>query len=338
MNPSSKFASKPCHVLVTGGAGFIGSHTVDLLLTRGCRVSVIDNLSTGHRANLGECEGHPNFQFIEADITQDLTLVCERAVQRFGPIERIAHFAAQTSVALSVKDPITDIQTNLLATVRLLEYARREGVAKVVFSSSSAVYDGDASLPVNETSATRPASPYGVDKIASELFLDYYARSHGIAFTALRFMNVYGPRQDPTNSYSGAISIFLDRAIANQPIAIYGDGEQTRDFVFISDVTQAISETVLSDAGNAAVINIGTGRQVSINQLVRTILELTGSLSAVRYEPARIGDLRHSVTSIARAQEMLNFTPQVALREGLNRTLIWVRSQALARTPRGSAA
>ncbi len=334
----SKFVAKPGHVLVTGGAGFIGSHTVDHLLAHGCRVTVLDNLSTGYRANLAGCEGRAEFQFIEADITQDLAPVCERAIKRFGAIDRIAHFAAQTAVPLSVEDPVTDIQVNLGGTARLLEYARRNNVQKVVFASSSAIYDDDAPVPVDETSTARPASPYGIDKLAGEFFLDYYARYHGVAFTALRFMNVYGPRQDPSSYYSGVISIFLDRAVAGQPITIFDDGEQTRDFVYVTDVADAVVTAALSDAGNGAAVNIGTGLEVSINQITRTIIELTGSSSQVRHEHPRPGDIRRSVTTMTRAQDLLAFVPQVELREGLAQTLAWVRDQALANTRRGSAA
>lgn len=331
-------ASRPSHVLVTGGAGFIGSHTVDLLLARGCRVSVIDNLSTGYRDNLAQCAGHPGFLFVEADITRDIEPACARAVERFGPVERMVHFAAQTAVPLSVDDPVADIHVNLGGTVRLLEYARRHGVVKVAFASSSAVYDDDAPVPVSEASAARPASPYGLNKLAAEFFLDYYARYHDVAFTALRFMNVYGPRQDPTSYYSGVISIFLDRAVAGQTITIFDDGEQTRDFVYVTDVAGAVAAAALTDAGNGAVVNIGTGVEVSVNRLTRTILDLTGSASPVRHEPPRPGDIRRSVTTMDTARRLLDFAPRVDLREGLAATLAWVRAQALRNTRRGSAA
>ncbi|MGE4064364.1 MAG: SDR family NAD(P)-dependent oxidoreductase [Rhodospirillaceae bacterium] len=336
--PRSNFRPAPAHVLVTGGAGFIGSHTVDLLLAHGCRVTVLDNLSTGYAANLAQCEGRPDYDFVEADITQDFAPALERAARRFGPIERIAHFAAQTAVPLSVDDPITDISVNVAGTVRVLEYARRHKVRKIAFASSSAIYDDDATVPVSEASTARPASPYGIDKLAVEFYLDYYARYHGLAFTALRFMNVYGPRQDPSSYYSGVISIFMDRAFANQPITIFDDGEQTRDFVYVSDVADAVVTAALTDAGNGAIINIGTGIEVSVNEITRTILELTGSRSPVRHEAPRPGDIRRSVTTMNRAKELLGFDPKVDLREGLSRTLAWVRQQALVAARRGSAA
>lgn len=323
------------HVLVTGGAGFIGSHTVDLLMGRGHRVSVLDDLSTGRLTNLAQWESHPNFAFVHGDVTSDPTAAFDRVLRRHGRVDRIAHFAAQTAVPISMDDPVADIQVNLCGTARILEYARKHQVAKVFFASSSAVYDNDAPVPVSEDSSARPASPYGVDKLAAELYLDYYARLHGLTFTALRFMNVYGPRQDPRSWYSGVISIFLDRAASGQPITIFADGEQTRDFVYVTDVADAVVHALTTDAGNNAIVNIGTGIEVTINALARTILELTRSASAVRYEPARPGDIRRSVTTMDKAVALLRFHPRVELREGLERTLAWVRqheSRSVARS------
>src|SRR5262249_55884903 len=317
------------HVLVTGGAGFIGSHTVDLLMERGHRVSVLDDLSTGRRTNLAHWENHPNFAFVHGDVTSDLTAAFERLVLRHG---RIAHFAAQTAVPISMDDPLGDIRVNLGGTVRILEYARTHEVAKVLFASSSAVYDDGAPLPVSEDSSARPASPYGVDKLAAELYLDYYARLHGLTFTALRFMNVYGPRQDPGSWYSGVISIFLDRAVSGQPITIFDDGEQTRDFVYVTDVAHAVVDALITDAANDAIVNVGTGIEVTINALARTILELTASASPLRYEPARPGDIRRSVTTMAKAVALLRFRARRELRDGLARTLACLRQR-----DRGSA-
>ena len=321
------------HVLVTGGAGFIGSHTVDLLMERGHRVSVLDDLSTGRRANLARWENHPNFAFVHGDVTSDLTAAFDRMVLRHGRIDRVAHFAAQTAVPISMDDPLEDIRVNLGGTVRILEYARTHGVAKVVFASSSAVYDDGAPVPVSEDSSARPASPYGVDKLAAELYLDYYARLHGLTFTALRFMNVYGPRQDPGSWYSGVISIFLDRAVSGLPITIFDDGEQTRDFVYVTDVADAVVDALITEAGNNAIVNVGTGVEVTINALARTILELTGSASPVRYEPARPGDIRRSVTTLDRAVALLRFQPRVVLRDGLERTLAWLRQRDSGSAP-----
>lgn len=327
------------HILVTGGAGFIGSHTVDALMHMGHRVTVLDNLSTGDLDNLGRWKAEARFQFIHADITSDLSEIFSRAVSGFGPIHRIAHFAAQTAVPLSIDDPIADIAANVAGTVRILEYARRNKVAKVCFASSSAIYDDDAPVPVSETSSARPSSPYGINKLAGEFYLDYYARLHGLTYTALRFMNVYGPRQDPKSWYSGVISIFLDRAIAGEPIVIFDDGEQTRDFVYVTDVAEAATRALLTDAGDNAVINIGTGVEETINTLARMVLALTGSASVVRHEPARPGDIRRSVTTMDKAEALLAFHPRVSLRSGLEATLSWLRQdQSRAQLRPGSAA
>jgi UDP-glucose 4-epimerase len=315
----------PSHVLVTGGAGFIGSHTVDLLLEKGHRVSVLDDLSTGRRANLAHWEDHPDFAFVHGDVTGDLTAAFDGMLRRHGRIDRIAHFAAQTAVPVSMDDPVGDIRVNLGGTARILEYARKHQIAKVFFASSSAVYDDDAPVPVSEDSPARPASPYGVDKLAAELYLDYYARLHGLTFTALRFMNVYGPRQDPGSWYSGVVSIFLNRAVSGRSITIFDDGEQTRDFVYVTDVAEAVVTALMTDAGDDAIVNIGTGVEITINALARTILELTGSASSIRYEPARPGDIRRSVTTMDRAAALLRFQPRIELREGLERTLAWTR-------------
>jgi UDP-glucose 4-epimerase len=328
------------HVLVTGGAGFIGSHTVDLLMRQGPRVSVLDNLSTGYRANIAQWENHPRFLFLDGDVTRDIDPVLAQAVAAHGPITHIAHFAAQTAVPVSMDDPVGDIEVNLCGTARVLEYARRNAVTKVFFASSSAVYDDDAPVPVSEDSRARPSSPYGIDKLAAEAFLDYYARLHALRFTALRFMNVYGPRQDPKSWYSGVISIFLDRAAADEDITIFDDGDQTRDFVYVTDVAQAVATSLTCEAADGAVINIGTGLEVTINRLAREIIALSGSRSAIRYEPPRPGDIRRSVTAMDKAQALLDFRPRVGFQDGLRETLAWVQEQRTAAEAarRGTAA
>ena len=326
------------HVLVTGGAGFIGSHTVDMLMAKDCRVTVLDNLSTGKLGNLAQWTNHARFNFVKADVAADLTEALDQIVARLGKVDRIAHFAAQTAVPVSMNDPVTDIRVNLEGTARILEYARHNGVAKVFFASSSAVYDDAAPLPVSESSRARPSSPYGIDKLAAEFFLDYYARLHGLTYTALRFMNVYGPRQDPKSWYSGVISIFLDRAVTGQPITIYDDGEQTRDFVYVTDVAGVVVDAVLTDAGKNATINIGTGVEVTINALARTIVDLAGTAAPLQYAPARPGDIRRSVTTMEKSAALLNYRPKVALRQGLDATLTWIRRQSAPMPARAGTA
>ncbi len=318
-------------VLVTGGAGFIGSHTVDLLMSRGHDVLVVDDLSTGFKANIARWANDPKFTFFKADITADITGTLDQYAAIKGPVERMIHFAAQTAVPLSMDDPVGDIRVNVMGTVALLEYARRNGIEKVAFASSSAVYDDDAPVPVNEESRARPSSPYGIDKLVIEFYLDYYARLYGLKYTALRFMNVYGPRQDPKSYYSGVISIFLDRAVRNEPITIFDDGEQTRDFVYATDVADAVVKSCLEDGALGEIINIGTGVEVTINQTARTILDLAKSRSTITHAPARAGDIRRSVTTMDKAARLLAFQPKVGLREGLEQTLAWVRTQMIVR-------
>ncbi len=315
------------HVLVTGGAGFIGSHTVDLLLSQGHKVTVLDDLSTGLMANLKQCEGNPRFHFVKADVAGELAETLDQVAAIVGPIDRIIHYAAQTAVPLSMDDPASDVRANVIGSVKLLEYARRNKVAKVAFASSSAVYDDDAPVPVDEKSSVRPSSPYGIDKLVVEFYLDYYARLFGLKYTALRFMNVYGPRQDSKSWYSGVISIFLDRAASNTPITIFDDGEQTRDFVFVTDVAAAVVKACLDDAAHGEVINIGTGEEVTINTLAKLALELAGSKSVINYSPARPGDIRRSVTTMDKARRLLKFEPRVGFADGLAQTLAWVRTQ-----------
>jgi UDP-glucose 4-epimerase len=325
-------------VLVTGGAGFIGSHTVDALVARGCRVVIIDDLSTGYMANIAQwCGGTRDDDrviFDKADITIDLAGRLKEITAATGPLDYIVHFAAQTAVPISVDDPAEDIRINLGGTAQVLEYARRHGVKKVVFASSSAVYDDDAPVPVSERSPARPASPYGISKLSAEIYLDYYMRYFGVKYTALRFMNVYGPRQDPKSHYSGVISIFMDKAVANAPITIFDDGEQTRDFVYVTDVAQAVAGACLDGLADGEIVNIGTGTEVTINLIAKTILDLAQSTSIIHHAPPRAGDIRRSVTAMDKAVRLLKFDPKVDLREGLEHTLAWVKAEATAPKPR----
>lgn len=315
-------------VLVTGGAGFIGSHTVDRLLGSGCRVVVLDNFSSGQRANLAAWDGDPRLEIVEADVADPLEPALAALTRRLGRIERIVHLAAQTAVGRSLLDPFEDLRTNYLGTVQVLEYARRNGVRKVVLASSSAVYGDDVALPAREDAPPRPLSPYGVDKLSGEHYLDYCRSVHGLAGTAFRFFNVYGPRQDPGSPYSGVISIFARAALAGAPLVIYGDGEQSRDFVFVGDVAQAVAETALGGSAEAAVVNLGSGEETTINALARAIIELAGSDGPVRHEAPRPGDIYRSVADIDRARSLLGFCPAVGLGDGLRQTLAWMQGGA----------
>ncbi|MBP9203342.1 MAG: NAD-dependent epimerase/dehydratase family protein [Kofleriaceae bacterium] len=317
-------------VAVTGGAGFIGSHTVDRLIETGHRVIVVDDFSTGKRSNLarwadrdrhGFAGAEPALEVVVCDISHGLFPALADLTARFGPVERIVHLAAQVSVIHSLANPLTDARVNYGGTVQVLEYARTTGVRKVVLASSAAVYGDVAQLPVDEDAATNPVSPYGIHKRASELALAMYSSVYGVASTALRFFNVYGPRQDPSSPYSGVISIFADRARAGRDLTIFGDGGQTRDFIYVGDVARALVAAVTGDAGDRAAINLGTGRETSVLELARQVVATCGSRARIVHAPARAGEILRSVAAVDRARSVLGVTAEVGLADGLRATL-----------------
>lgn len=316
--------------MVTGGAGFIGSHTVDLLVARGCRVVVLDDFSTGKRANLarwadraryGLAGTEPSVEVLTVDVSHGIFAALAPITAAFGPVERIVHLAAQVSVIHSIANPLTDLRVNYGGTMQVLEYARAAGVKKVVFASSAAVYGDVTRFPVEEDTACHPVSPYGVHKLASEHALHYYSAVHGVATTALRFFNVYGPRQDPSSPYSGVISIFADRARAGRDLTIFGDGGQTRDFVYVGDVVRAVVAAALSDGADRASINVGTGTEITVTELARTIVELAGGRSTIVHAEARAGEILRSVARVELAERLLGFRAETRLRDGLAATL-----------------
>src|SRR6185436_20083720 len=274
--------------VVTGGAGFIGSHTVDRLIGAGHHVVVLDDFRTGKRANLAQHAGSDRLEIVACDVSHGIFAALAPITAKHGPVERIVHLTAQVSVVHSVDNPLVDMQVNYGGTLHVLEYARATGVKKVVFASSAAVYGDVVEMPVDEATSTRPVSPYGIDKLASELALDYYAAVHGVPATWLRFFNVYGPRQDPSSPYSGVISIFADRARAGRPLLIFGDGGQTRDFVYVGDVVRAIV-AALGDGNSRMVANVATGAEITVLELARTLIQLCGNRSAIEHAPARAG-------------------------------------------------
>jgi UDP-glucose 4-epimerase len=307
-------------VVVTGGAGFIGSHTVDRLLGAGHRVVVLDDFRTGKRANLAHHAGSDRLDVVACDVSHGIFAALAPLTARHGPVERIVHLAAQVSVVHSVQNPLVDMQVNYGGTLHVLEYARATGVKKVVFASSAAVYGEVATMPVGEDTPTRPVSPYGIDKLASEHALDYYAAVHGVPATSLRFFNVYGPRQDPASPYSGVISIFADRARAGRTLTIFGDGGQTRDFVYVGDVVRAIV-AALGDGADRVVANVGTGGEITVLELARSIVELCGGRSTIEHAPARSGEILKSRARVDRLRDELGVVAETSLLDGLGETL-----------------
>jgi UDP-glucose 4-epimerase len=319
--------SAPPIAVVTGGAGFIGSHTVDRLIELGHRVIVLDDFRTGKRANLARWAdpkhafdgAEPALEIVTCDVSHGI-FAALAPLARYGRVERIVHLAAQVSVVHSVANPLVDMAVNYGGTLHVLEYARAARVAKIVLASSAAIYGDVSELPVDEDAPRRPVSPYGIDKLASELALDYYAAVHGVPATSLRFFNVYGPRQDPSSPYSGVISIFADRARAGRPLTIFGDGGQTRDFVYVGDVVRAIT-AALADGNDRVVANVGTGGEISILEIARVIVDLCGGASSIQHAPARAGEILKSFARVSRLRDALGVVAETKLVDGLRATL-----------------
>jgi UDP-glucose 4-epimerase len=300
-------------ILVTGGAGFIGSHLVERLLAVDERVCVLDDLSTGKRENLPR---HEALEFIEGDI-RDAELVdrCAKGVNA------VVHLAAVASVQASMDDPVRTHQVNFDGTLNLLEASRRYGIKRFVYACSAAVYGDAAAIPVSEEAATRPLSPYAVDKLAGEQYLLHYHRVHGLAATSFRFFNIYGPRQDPSSPYSGVISIFVERLKRNLPVTVYGDGKQTRDFVYVADLADLLARAARGMEGNGGVFNVGTGRQNSLLDLLTSIEKISGKKIERWHEPARAGDIQHSCADVTRLKSTFGSTPATPFEQGLKKLL-----------------
>ena len=302
--------------LVTGGAGFIGSHLVDALLASGCRVVVVDNLSTGRMSNLEHVS--KDVQFRKGDI-QNLALMQEAA----AGCDAIFHQAAVVSVPQTVADPIHSAHVNDLGTLNVLEAARLQGVKRVVLASSCAVYGDDPEIPKHENMLLRPQSPYAVQKLTNEINARLYAELYGLGTVSLRYFNVFGPRQDPSSPYSGVISIFITRAVEKKPPTIYGDGRQFRDFIYVKDVVRANMLAAKTQNIHADVFNIGTGKHARIYQLWESVAALAGVSISPVFEESRPGDIIESVADIDKAIKMLGFKPDYDFQEGLQETFDW---------------
>ncbi|HEU4829927.1 MAG TPA: NAD-dependent epimerase/dehydratase family protein [Gemmatimonadales bacterium] len=316
--------SKSTRCLVTGGAGFIGSHIVQRLRAEGHDVRVIDNLSTGTRENLA---GMPGVDFIEGDIRE--AAACDRAV---AGIEVIFHVAALPSVPRSIADPWASHDHNVNGTVQLLEAARRAGVRRVVYSSSSSVYGDTPTLPKIETMEPLCRSPYATAKLAGEQYVLAYARAGMLEGVALRYFNVFGPRQSPRSAYAAVIPAFLDCAQKGSVAHVNGDGEQTRDFTYVENVVQAncLAAFGPSEQVNGWVTNAGAGNRTSLNELLSLVEQVTGRPVAREYQAPRAGDVRDSQASLDRARKVLGYVPGVGLEEGLRRTWAWFVEETAA--------
>lgn len=297
-------------VLVTGGAGFIGSHLVEALDAAGHEVRVLDDLSAGHRANLAALLSRIDLRV--ADI-RDAAAVRAAA----AGCDRVFHLAARVSVPYSIEHPQETHDVNLQGTLNVLLAARAAGVRRVVIASSSAVYGDPVEQPVRESTLPTPLSPYAVHKLCSEHYLFVFQRLYGLEGVALRFFNVYGPRQDPSSPYSGVISVFARRVLAGETPTVYGDGEQTRDFVYVGDVADALQRAGEVPAAAGLALNIGCGRRTSLNQLLAVLARLAGREVRPRHVPSRPGDVRDSQADVTRAERVLDFRARVELERGL---------------------
>lgn len=311
--------------VVTGGAGFIGSSLVRALLGAGERVVVLDDFSSGHRANLVGLD-ETRLKVVETNICDGLTTGMAQVEQAWGRPKAVVHLAAQVSVVASLHSPLEDARRNHCATLQVLEYARANPGTRVVLASSAATYGDVDEVPVREEAARWPLSPYGFHKFSSELALRAYAEVHGVPTAALRFFNVYGPRQDPSSPYSGVISIFMKRALEGAPITIFGDGEQTRDFVFVGDVVAALRKAADRDF-KGDVFNVGTGIETTVNTLAETVVQEAGSASTIEHAPARAGEILRSCAELTNTRETLGFEARVGLADGLGQTLAWFRER-----------
>jgi nucleoside-diphosphate-sugar epimerase len=309
---------KPLY-LVTGGAGFIGSHICEALVKRGERVRVLDNLLTGKRANLAHLE--EEIEFIEADL-RDYEAT-RRAVEG---VSFVFHQAAVPSVPRSVVEPRLNHEANVDGTFNVLMAAREAGVRRVIYAASSSAYGDTPVLPKTESMLPNPLSPYAAAKLFGEYYCQVFTRVYGLETVALRYFNVFGPRQDPSSPYSGVISKFVTALLSGEAPVIYGDGEQSRDFTYIDNVVDANLRAAEAREASGEVINVATGERITLNQLLAELQKIIGANLRPRYAERRAGDVRHSLADISRARQLLGYEPTVSLAEGLRRTVEWYRT------------
>ena len=300
-------------IVVTGGVGFIGSH-IAWELVKDNEVIVIDNMYTGKEENVP-----PGAKLVKADIRD-----YEAIAELISNADYVFHEAAQVSVVESIRDPVFTEEVNVIGTLNILR-ALMEGHGKLVFASSAAVYGDNPNLPLKETERPRPLSPYGVTKAAAEEYLRVFNELYGLPVVSLRYFNVFGPRQS-ANQYAGVISIFINRALTGEPLVIYGDGKQTRDFIYVKDIVRANLLVAESRRANGRVFNVATGKQTSILELAMKVIEITGTTSSIVFDKPRPGDIRHSQADITEIRK-LGFEPEWSLEEGLKKTVEWYAAE-----------
>ena len=312
--------------LVTGGAGFIGSHLCEELVRRGERVRVVDSLITGKRANLLHL---PQVEFIEGDLAK--LDVAKRSVQG---VDYVLHQAAIPSVPRSVEDPITSNRANIDASLNLLVAARDAGVKRVVYAGSSSAYGNSETLPKVETMGTAPLSPYALQKLVVEQYCTMFTTLYGLETVTIRYFNVFGPRQDPSSPYSGVISLFISALCAGRQPTIYGDGGHTRDFTYVANVVDGVLRASQASGVSGEVINVATGGRISLNELFTTVRDLVGAKVEPIYAAPRAGDVRDSQADISKATRLLGYAPTVSFEKGLANTVEWYRASQSAGAPR----
>jgi UDP-glucose 4-epimerase len=302
-------------ILVTGGAGFIGSNLIPLLLEKGYTVNVYDNLFSGKMENLAKVQKHPKFRFMRGDIRDKATLS-----NALDGIDAIVHLAALIDVTASVEDPTVTHEVNVTGTLNVLQEATKNKVKKIIFASSTAVYGDTKTLPVKEDAPLYPISPYAASKAASEAYLHAFKKCYDIDTVALRFFNVFGPRNE-NSPYSGVITKFLRKALNHEPLTVEGDGEQTRDFIHVTDIAKALTLALEAENVGGQAFNICTGKPTSVNNIADAIATSTKQKLQVTHGPARVGDIRHSYGDPTKATNQLGFKARITLAEGLKTLL-----------------
>jgi nucleoside-diphosphate-sugar epimerase len=308
------------HYLVTGGAGFIGSHLAEELVRRGHRVRVLDNLSTGKQRNLDHV---PGVEFVKGDLAD-----AEACAHAAHGTDYVLHQAAIPSVPRSVADPVTSNRSNIDGSLNILVAARDAGVRRLIYAGSSSAYGDTPTLPKREDMPTSPLSPYALQKLVAEQYCRMFTTLYGLETVTIRYFNVFGPRQDPGSPYSGVISLFSTALLEGRQPTIYGDGEQTRDFTYVANVVDGVLKACEAPSVSGEVINVATGGRISLNELLRTMNGILGTSVAPIYAEPRVGDVHDSQADISKARALLGYEPHIGLEEGLRHTLDWCRSES----------